>query len=109
MHGIILFVIMSLGVMFVMAPLGLFVWVGLPTDAVLFEKDYWILSCFLILIYYVANFWLLTFLPKIKRKWMIGIAIFVIWLIGLFGFFNAYQDVLARFNKSHLQLRPTQP
>ncbi|MCB0320727.1 MAG: hypothetical protein KDD60_07345 [Bdellovibrionales bacterium] len=81
-----------------MAPLGVFVWFGIPTEILLFEGGYWPFSVLLLFVYYVGNFWLLAHLLKVDSKWVVGVAIFVIWLVGFFGFLQVVNEVSVRFS-----------
>ncbi len=68
MGGLFLIILGALAVMFVWAPLGVFVWFGLPNEAITFKEGYRHLSAIMLAVYYVGNGALLVQLPKVQRN-----------------------------------------
>ncbi len=99
MAGLLVIILSSLSILFVWAPMGVFVWFGLPNEAILFKEGYRYLSATVLAVFYVGNGALLLQLPRIRRKWAVGLFILGLWLFGLWGFFNAFGSVVAPFER----------
>ncbi len=94
--GLLVGLVAALGIAFVWAPLGLFVWVGLPHDAILFDRGDRFLATTLLAVYYLGVAAALRLAPRGKRG-MVGFALLGVWGIGFAGFLQAYQAIVARY------------
>lgn len=98
MAGLIFALAWGLVVAFVWAPLGIFLWLGFPADILTFRPPYRVTSITILTGYYVSLLFVFFQRSRVGRPLFLWGSIFLLWLIGVFGFLRGMNEIAARFS-----------
>ena len=97
MAGLIFALIWVLAVAFVWAPLGLFLWFGLPADILTFRSPHVFTSVSILVVWYLALLLIFVRRSTYRRPLVMWGSVFAFWMLGVVGFLRGMNEIAGRF------------